>query len=549
MLGAAVALAACGGNSTPAATPTARSGVDSEPPSPAPVDSDPDAADIGSDDDGVADDEAIDDTVAATETSERSDEATGRASIRVDATGTSLTIDRRLFGTNVPAWLGHERFEDPDFQAATVESGTTLLRFPGGSWSNGYDWLGCEERDEATCFWTWAARPTDFIDFMQATDLDAMWTLSINHTAQSAAAAVAFFNGSIDDTTVIGTDRDGVDWGTVSRWARLRADNGNPDPIGIALWEVGNEVYGGRPDSAGAGCAEFGWEDVWTCNGAEYVLGDGEHDGYLAIREAMHAVDDDIEVGAVGVGDPDGWNGWGRSVIDSAGDFLDFYIVHEYGFDSSPRAIEAVYQPRQLWPGLMSTVRSSLEPSVPVAVTEYNLVAIETNDGQLTMTKAMNALFIADSIGQLALSGADIANQWNLANGTTSSGTDYGLINADDYSRFPQFDALQMWAATGTSLFPADVDRDDLQVYPTRHDDGRWSIMVINMGDELVSTTIGVAGLTDAMTARLDSRWTDDLDAPNLVPKTVDDLSYDGDSLSVDLPPFSISMIELLPNG
>ena len=148
---------------------------------------------------------------------------------------------------------------------------------------------------QSGCFFAGAARPTDFIDFMQATGVDGSWTVSINRTAQHAAAAVAFFNGDVDDQTIIGVDRNGFDWGTVGFWASVRADGGNPEPVGIELWEVGNEVYGGKPEAGGDQCADFGWEDVWTCDGTEYVLGDETHDGYLAIREAMRAVDPDID--------------------------------------------------------------------------------------------------------------------------------------------------------------------------------------------------------------------------------------------------------------
>ena len=112
---------------------------------------------------------------------------------------TSIAFDRRLLGTNVPAWLGPERLGDPDFQSEAIASGATVFRMPGGSWSNSYDWLGCELADDSRCFWTWAARPTDFVDFLQATDIDGMWTVSINETAQAAAAAVSFFNGNVDD--------------------------------------------------------------------------------------------------------------------------------------------------------------------------------------------------------------------------------------------------------------------------------------------------------------------------------------------------------------
>ena len=200
--------------------------------------------------------------------------------IVVHADDAAGPFDRRLLGTNVPAWLSREQVAGQEFHDLLAASGTTLLRLPGGSWSNGYDWLGCELGDPERCEWTWAMRPSDFVGLLASTGLPGMWTVSINGTAEEAAAAVAFFNGDIDDERPIGTDRNGRDWRTVADWARLRAERGYPEPVGIRYWEVGNEVYGAVQE-AGPNCAEFGWEQVWTCDGAEYVEGDGAHDGFL----------------------------------------------------------------------------------------------------------------------------------------------------------------------------------------------------------------------------------------------------------------------------
>jgi hypothetical protein len=456
----------------------------------------------------------------------------------------TIPFDRRLLGTNVPAWIGPEQLADPAFQTATKESGTSLLRMPGGSWSNSYDWLACELEDTAGCSFTDSARPTDFIDFMQATELSGMWTLSINESAQSAAAAVAFFNGDMDDERVIGVDRYGVDWGTVGFWASLRASGGNVDPAAIALWEIGNEVYGGRPDSGGDACADFGWEYVWTCDGAEYVSGDDEHDGYLAIRAAMVEVDPTIEVGAVGVGAPGGWGDWGNEVIMNAGEALDFYVVHEYGFDSSPAPESAVRRPAELWPGLITDVRTSLAADIPIAVTEYNLVSIEARDTEHSMTRAMNALYIADSIGQLARNGVAIANQWNLANGTTDSGTDYGMISLSDGSRFPQFDAMSMWSRAGDVFLTVLADENDLRVYPTLHDDGHLTVLLLNLSGNEISRTIGLSGGVLDGSTELVSIWASDLSNSVMETDTVD-VSSSEEVLTVVLPPWSVNALEV----
>ena len=159
--------------------------------------------------------------------------------------------------------------------------------------------------------------------------------------------------------------RNGVDWKTVGDWARLRTDHGHAAPGGVQYWEIGNEVYGAKGSSA-PGCASFGWEDVWTCDGNEYVNGDPDHDGYLAFRSAMKAVDPDIQVGAVGLGGYQSqWGGFGQKVIEGAASNLDFYIVHDYAFDSPPTMKAILRRPTTAWADTMRSVRTALDDENP----------------------------------------------------------------------------------------------------------------------------------------------------------------------------------------
>jgi hypothetical protein len=473
----------------------------------------------------------------------------GGADVVVRADGPGTPIDPRVFGTNVPAWLGPERLLDPEFQRLTVESGVTVVRMPGGSWSNAYDWRACEEGDGENCFWTWAAKPSDFAAFLGATGLEGMWTVSINESAQSAAAAVAFFNGEVGDTTVIGVDGEGFDWGTVDRWAGLRVERGFADPVGIAMWEVGNEVYGGKPGTGGDQCADFGWEDVWTCDGAEYVRGADGYDGYLATRDAMLAVDPTISVGAVGVADPSSWSDWGREVIGESGDALDFYVVHQYGFDQSPSASDALAQPAAMWPDVLDAARSELPGGVPVAITEYNLVSFEAGDTERTMTTAVNALYTADSLGQLVTAGVPIANHWNLANGTTSSGTDYGLISVDGGGTLPAYEAFRAWSAAGEELLAFDgTPPDDVRIYPTRRADGSLVIVAINLGDEPTSTSVRIGGADGELGGTV-STWTAErLDGSELAAAWAPVATADG-AATLDLPAWTIAVWETRPDA
>ena len=284
---------------------------------------------------------------------------------------------------------------------------------------------------------------------------------------------------------------------------------------------------------------------MWTCDGAEYVAGDDGHDGFLAIHAAMLSVDPTIQVGAVGVGEPGEWSDWDAEVLEGAAGELDFYVIHAYGFDSSPSGESAVNRPSELWPGIVEGIRNDLGSAVPLAVTEYNLVSFEAGDSEQTMTKVMNALFLADTVGQLALQGVEIANQWNLANGTAESGTDYGMIRLDDGSRSPQYEAMSMWSRAGSELLPVTIENDVLRAYVTRHADGRLTALLLNLSGEEVASRIEVVNGTVGGTAEMESLWTADLSDTEFSTDTSEVSVSDG-RLSVTLPAWSMNMLELV---
>jgi hypothetical protein len=474
------------------------------------------------------------------------DVATTDVSINLNAPGTS--IDPRILGTNIPAWLGPERFAADWFRDAVVASGATTIRMPGGSWSNRYDWLGCELGDEERCRWPWASRPSDFVDLLVDLDLDGVWTVSINDTAQGAAALVAFFNGSVDDATVIGVDRNGEDWRTVATWAELRREGGHPDPVGIDLWEVGNEVYGGKPEAAGTECASFGWETVWTCDGTEYMVGDDAHDGFLDIRAAMRAVDPTIEVGAVGVADPESWANWGNEVIEAAAGDLDFYVVHHYGFNRSPSVQEAVDRPAEYWPTALDVTRDLLPDDAVLAVTEFNLISFAAGDDEQSMTRVLNALYVADTIGQFAAHDVALANQWNLANGTLENGTDYGLVDADDGSRYPQFEAVAMWSRAGDELLEYAATEslaDDVRIYPTRRPDGHLAVLVFNLGGAARALELQLSGASTVENAVVETVMADDPTATEFEHSGPVAAIVRSDVVAASIPPWSLNLIEV----
>ena len=441
-------------------------------------------------------------------------DTTGNPTIIVDATSAGTAVDPRVRGTNLPAWLGPDRTEDQTFIDRTKAAAPTVIRIPGGSWSNGYNWLACEtgtdiEGNDTCGSYGWGLAPTDFINFIREVGADGMYTVNQNGTSKEAAALVAFFNGSVSDDRTIGVDVRGNDWGKVSDWAKLRRDNGNPTPLGLKYWEIGNETYGGEEQSSGTDCWEFGWEDVWTCDGTEYVNGIGSganrREGFIEFRDMMRWVDPSIEVGAVGVAEQASWSNWGNEVISAAGDEMDFYIIHEYGFWNPPdNNAEILAQPQGEWTDIMADVQASIDANangceIPVTVTEYNLFSWEDMDDQQKMIRTVNMLFMADTMGQLMENGYDIATHWNLANGQGSTGTDYGMLDADDYHRNPQYYAFPMWAKFGNTMLPTTNPfsaSSQLSVYAGRVDADTISVLAINKTGNSIITDIQIDGFS-----------------------------------------------------
>lgn len=498
----------------------------------------------------------------------------GEITLRIQGTAQPVHLDPLFLGTNLPAWLNPDRLADPVFRTRVVASGVKVVRMPGGSWSNAYDWLACERGgegidDQAVCDWPWAARPSDFASFLAATGLEGIYTVNQNGTAQEAAALVAFFNGSTSDTRSIGVDARGRDWGKVSDWANLRAQNGNPNPVGVRFWEVGNEIYGGKPGS-GKDCQAWGWEDVWTCDGVEYVNGIGsgaDHQGgYLEFRAAMQAVDSSIQVGAVGISDLEGWGDWGREVIGSAGQVMDFYTVHEYGFFEPPGSYgEILAHPQEVWGPVMEGLSAAFQQqaggrSVPVVVTEHNLFAEQEGDPDAWMSRAVNGLFVADSIGEMLSNGVATTNQWDVAHGEEGDDPGYGMMQAVTYFRSPQYYVFPLWARFGSELLPVDnpLSADmTLSVYAGRIDDDTYSLFAINKTGSSIAAAIEVDGVSSFAGGLADVVRADSLDSKAVTfngdGNPADDLSnappaaLSGGSgaISYTFQPYSVTLLRL----
>lgn len=177
-----------------------------------------------------------------------------------------------------------------------------FIRWPGGNVAQDYRWLwGVGPRDErftwANLSWKNEPEPSDFgtdefIAFSRAVGAEPAITVNVEGrgaTVEEAAAWVEYCNGA-----------------ATTRYGRLRAAHGHPEPFGVKFWEVGNEIWGdwvrGHSDAA-----------TYARNLGKYA-------------RAMRAVDPSIKLIAVGDNDMR----WNRTVLAEAGREIDYLAIHHY---------------------------------------------------------------------------------------------------------------------------------------------------------------------------------------------------------------------------
>lgn len=189
---------------------------------------------------------------------------------------------------------------DPEVTRLLKEQGIRILRFPGGNYVSGYLW-----KDDAVPL---EKRPTmknpawnqydphhvgtdEHIRLCRLIGAEPMICVNAgNGTPEEAADWVEYCNGGAD-----------------TKWGRVRADLGHPEPYNVRVWEIGNELWGS-------------WQ-IGNCDSVEYAR------RYRAFYEAMKARDPSIYL--IATGNPTGsYPDWNDILIRDCSDILHSLTLH-----------------------------------------------------------------------------------------------------------------------------------------------------------------------------------------------------------------------------
>jgi hypothetical protein len=407
------------------------------------------------------------------------------ATVTVNAAARIGTIPAHAIGLNTAVYDTY--MNDAAIPPLLKAAGIDALRYPGGSYSDIYDWQTQTAVDGG-----FVAPNTSFADFIgTANAAGAAPIITVNYGTGSTALAAA--------------------------WVRAAAKDN------VQYWEIGNEVYGNGTyganwetdahcdTSLGGSPVTIGSEpsQTYDCGPATYA------DNVLSYQSAIHAVLPDAKVCAVlttpgfwpdGVTNSQYPEPWNQTVLSILGASTQCVIVHYYPGGSTTAGM--LTDPTDI-SGIMSTLRSELSEyagvgNVPVIVTETN--------STIDMDTQPAALFGADMYMTWLENGASNIDWWNEHNGegtvsTVDGATDYGdqgiFSNNTDYggttepavdTPFAPYYGIEMLtklASPGDTMVTSSSSEPRLRVHAVRERNGSLNILIDNE-DPSNSYTVGL---------------------------------------------------------
>jgi hypothetical protein len=422
--------------------------------------------------------------------------ATASVTVNVDYSNVITKVPKYLFGNNTNPYMG-QIVTEPVLINNIKTLSPNVLRFPGGNIASVYFWNGQIPADAPANLYD--SNGNSVAAGYWLGNNTASWTLSLDNyyaaLQQTNSTGIITVNYSY---ARYGTSAhpDQVAAHLAANWVRY--DNGR-----TKYWEIGNE---------NDGAWQAGWQIDVTQNkdgqpkiitGALY----GTHFKVFAdsMRNAAKQIGAQIEIGAQIVNPVSSYNAvdqtWNSGLFASAGNYPDFYIVHDYytGSDNETAAT-ILATPVTESKAIMTWVNSSEQQggvaSKPIALTEWNIFATGS-DQMVSNIAGMHATMV---LGELLKNNFGMASRWDLANGW-NGGDDQGMFSLGDepdnsikWNARPSFYHMYYFQKYfGDRMVNSTVSgSSDVFSYASSFTSGQAGVVVVNRGltSQVVSINI-----------------------------------------------------------
>lgn len=393
-------------------------------------------------------------------------------------------ISKYIFGNSLAVWMGNNT-GNATFIKNVQALNPSLIRFPGGSWSNIFFWNGtpADVPDSIPDGKTYNGTTAKLEKFYAISGKNDWPTTTDNYyklRQQTGSQGLISVNYSYA--------RYGLSSNPVARAAHLAAQWVRYDKGRTKFWELGNE--NGGP-----------WEAGWIIDTNKNKDGQpriitgqlyGQHFKVFAdsMRKAAAEVGAEIYIGAqiLHYDGTNSWNSvdraWNSGVFNEVGDAADFYVIHNY-FGTSTTVdnilTTAVTEPKKNIDFIKKDIANKGAFPKPVAITEYNINYNSANPSMgLSFINGMQATIL---FNEFIKNNYGMAARWLLASG--ESGMFYQGDNVSlRWQPRPEFYyAYYQQKFTGDHAITASSTNSNILAYASRFADGETGVVIVNKGN------------------------------------------------------------------
>ena len=411
--------------------------------------------------------------------------------VNVDYSNVITKVPKYLFGNNSNPYMG-QLVTEPVLMNYVKNLSPNIIRFPGGNISSVFIWNGLVGQPPADA-------PVNINDATGAStpanywygNNTANWTLSVDNyyaaLVQTGSTGIITINYSYA--------RYGTGKHPDQSAAHLAADWVRYDKGRTKYWEIGNESDG--PWQAG-------WRIDTTKNqdGQPQIITGflyGKHFKVFAdsMRKAALEVGAVIKIGAqlVQTDPTNSWNNvdrtWNFGLFSSAGDYPDYYIVHDYytaqtNVDAATILNTPVAETKAIMDFMGITTQQGRVLLKPIALTEWNIFA----SGSKQMVSNIAGIHADMVLGELLKNKFGMASRWDLSNGY-GNGDDHGMFSKGDepdnttkWSPRPTFYHMYLFQKYfGDRMVGSTVSGNaDILTYASSFSSGEAGVIVVNKG-------------------------------------------------------------------
>jgi alpha-N-arabinofuranosidase len=419
----------------------------------------------------------------------------------------------------------------PDLLRAVADLKPPVIRWPGGSFAERYSWkdgIGPQHRRGSFPFVIW--------DDMDVNSLGTDEFLALCRRVGAEPLIVINIGSHRPKAEQSAYLQEAVDWveycngPATSKWGKVRAANGHPEPYRVRLWEIDNETWLGSrmsPEAYAEAVREF--------------------------TAAMKKADPTIKIIACGSGGLAPVGGgkaewgllWNRKVLEGCADVIDYLSVHHYEsparFAKGPGVFERFLRETG------KLIAGSKNPKVKIYVSEWNAQSTDWRTG-LYAGGLLNAF---ERCGDVV----EIGGPALFLRHVSARAWDNAFINFDHCGWFPapNYVVMRLWREHyAPQRIAVSGDAGPLNGVATKSADGKTLYYkAVNPTDRPVPVelrvgggfAVGPASLQVVAPGSLEAR--NGLDRPDAVRVRAGKTDVDGQRVRFILPAYSAGVVTI----